>query len=105
MCPASTPRLVAAYPARFHAVAYDELFDQNAAYRLDAGSGLPMIRSISEKDSSNRGAPEASRRDVKRRQSAIRQLPPCTRVGAPCDQPDLPQASRPAIELRAADPA
>jgi hypothetical protein len=32
MHPVGTPRRVDSYPARFHAFAYEELFDQNAGY-------------------------------------------------------------------------
>jgi hypothetical protein len=72
MCPVGTPRRVDSYPARFHAFAYDELFDQNAGYRLDGGSRPPMSRSISANGSSSRPAPDDSSRCVNPDQSATR---------------------------------
>src|SRR6516165_12534756 len=62
MYPVGTPRRVDSYPARFHAFAYEELFDQNAGYWLDGGSRPPISRSISAKDSSSSPSPDDSSR-------------------------------------------
>lgn len=80
---------VDSYPGSFHALAYDELLDQNAGYWLDAGSRPPMIRSISAKEGSSRPAFDDSSRCVNRDQSATTRSFSPRNGDAKAHQPDL----------------